>query len=301
MTGRWLELVVAVGIAAGSSAAIAQESFYKGKTVRIIVGFSAGGGFDSYARLISRHIGRHIAGNPTVIVENMTGAGSLIAANYAYKAAKPDGLTIASFSGTLVLSQLLGQPGIEFDARKFEWLGMPVTGNTVCAVTKASGVRSLKDLTAARTPVKFGGTGKGTTPDDTVKILKAALELPMQLVSGYKGTADARLAAESGEVGGMCWDWESMRVTWRRAIEAGDVTVILQATPNPLPDLPNVPLASRLAKSDDARRLIEVGIQYQGTFTRPYLLPPGTPRERVQALRTAFQATLKDPEFLADA
>jgi tripartite-type tricarboxylate transporter receptor subunit TctC len=284
-----------------STSAAGQDNFYKDKTVRIIVGFAPGGGFDTYARIIARHMGRHIPGNPTVIVENMTGAGSLIATNYVYKVAKPDGLTIGSISGSLILAQLLEQPGIEFDARKFEWLGMPTATNTVCAVTKASGIKTLADLAASKTPIKFGGTGRGTQPDDTVKVLKAALDLPMQLVSGYKGTSEARLAAEKGEVAGVCWDWESMRVTWRQAIESGEVNVIVQATAKPLPDLPKVALASSLAKTDEARKMIEVGVQTQATFTRPYILPTNTPKNRVQTLRTAFQATMKDPEFLADA
>ena len=284
-----------------SATAAAQDNYYKDKTIRIIVGYAPGGGFDTYARIIARHMGNHIPGNPTVIVENMAGAGSLIAANYVYRVAKPDGLTIGSFSGSLIFGQLLDQPGIEFDARKFEWLGMPTVTNTVCAVNKASGIRSLADLAASKTPVKFAGTGRGTTPDDTVKVLKAALDLPMQLVTGYKGTSDARLAAEKGEVAGVCWDWESMRVTWRQAIEAGDVNVIVQGTAKPLPDLPTVALASSLAKSDEARKMIEVGIQAQAVITRPYILPANTPRNWAQTLRAAFQATLKDPAFLADA
>ena len=153
----------------------------------------------------------------------------------------------------------------------------------------------------AKTPIKIGGTGRGTSPEDTPKILKEALNLPIQVVSGYKGTADARLAAEKGEVQGICWDWESMRVTWKQAIESGDATVVVQITSKPFPELLNVPLASSFAKTEEARKLMEVGIQYLGTFTRPYVLPPGTPRDRVAMLRLAFQATMKDPEFLADA
>ncbi len=292
--------LAAAGVTLASGAA-AQDSFYKGKTMRIIVGFGAGGGFDTYARLIARHLGKHIPGNPNIIVENMTGAGSMLATNYVYKVAKPDGLTIGSFSGTLIMSQLLGQPGIEFDAQKFEWLGMPGVANMVCALTKASGIRTYEQWMAAKTPVKIGGTGRGTIPEDTPKILKEALNLPVQVVSGYKGTADARLAAEKGEVQGICWDWESMRVTWKHAIESGDANVVLQITPRPLPELAKVPLASSLAKSDEAKKLMEVGIQYPGTFTRPYVLPPGTPKDRMAILRQAFQATMKDPGFLADA
>ena len=154
---------------------------------------------------------------------------------------------------------------------------------------------------ASPAPVKLGGTGPGASPDNTARILKATLGLPIQLVAGYKGTAEIRLAADGGEVAGACWSWESMRATWRGALEAGEVVPVLQATGKPFPDLPNVPLAINLAKSDEARRLIQIGIQNSGAFARPFLLPPGTPKERVQVLRRAFQETLKDPAFLAEA
>jgi tripartite-type tricarboxylate transporter receptor subunit TctC len=281
--------------------ATTQEAFYKGKTIRIIVGAPPGGGFDTYSRAIARHLGRHVPGNPTVIVENMAGAGTLIAANYAYKVAKPDGLAIVSFIGGLVLGQLLGQPGIEFDARRFEWVGVPSKDHVACALTKASGITSVAQWMASKTSVKLGGTGRGTAPEDSVKILKAALNLPIQLISGYKGTAPIRLAAESGEVAGGCWQWESIKVTWRKALEAGEATVILQVAPKPLPDLPGVPLAINLAKTEEARQLIQVGIHDQSAVTRLYALPPGTPKERAQIMRKAFLETLRDPEFLAEA
>ena len=197
----------------------ATDDFYEGKTIRIVVGFAAGGGFDTYSRIIARHMGKHIPGKPTIVVENMTGAGSLIAANHVYKAAKPDGLTIGHFIGNLLMGQVLGRTGIEFDARKFEYIGIPVKDKPVCALTKRSGIRSMEEWTAAKTPVKLGGTAPGTTTDDIAKILKAALRLPIQLVAGYRGTADIRLAADSGELAGGCWGWDSIRATWRKAIE----------------------------------------------------------------------------------
>jgi tripartite-type tricarboxylate transporter receptor subunit TctC len=182
------------------AAAASADDFYKGKTVRIVVGFSAGGGFDTYARAITRHMSKHIPGQPAIVVENMTGAGSLIAANHVYKVAKPDGLTIGHFIGGLFLGQVLGQAGVEFDARKFEFIGAPITDHVVCALTKASGITSVEKWMASKTPVKMGGIAPGTsTPDNATRILKAALGLPIQLVTGYKGTADVRLAAESGE------------------------------------------------------------------------------------------------------
>ena len=281
--------------------AVAQD-FYKGKSIRVIVGFSAGGGFDTYARTIARHMGKHIPGQPSLVVENMTGAGSLIAANHLYKVAKPDGLTIGHFIGGLFLGQVLGQKGIEFDARKFEFIGAPITDHVVCAMTKASGITSVEQWLASKGPVKMGGIAPGTsTPDNATRILKVALGLPIQLVTGYKGTADVRLAAESGEVAGGCWGWDSVSVTWQKALASGDAVVVLQASRRTHPDLPNVPQAIKLAKTDEGRKMIEVGIHGDSDIVRTYTLPPGTPKDRVQLLRKAFDDTLKDPEFLSDA
>ena len=294
--------VVAVAVLASAGVDFARaQSFYEGKTVRINVGFAAGGGYDTYARLLSRHLGRHIPGNPTLIVDNMPGAGSLIAANHLFRVAKPDGLTLAHFNGVLFLGQVLGQMGIEFDSRKFELIGAAVKEDVACAMTKASGITSLEKWMAAKTPVKLGGVAPGAAPDNTARILKAALGLPIQLVSGYKGTADIRLAAEAGEVAGACWAWDSMKVTWRQALDAGDAVPVLQVVAKKFPDLPNVPLAITFAKTDEARQLIQVGVQYAGAFARPFALSPGTPKERVQALRRAFQETLRDNALVAEA
>jgi tripartite-type tricarboxylate transporter receptor subunit TctC len=294
-------LLVLVALLAWPIAAHAQSRFFEGKTIRIIVGFSPGDGFDTYSRTIARHLGRHIPGNPTVIVENMTGAASLIAANHVSKVAKPDGLTIVNFHGNQVVGQLLGREGIEFDVRTFQFIGVPMRDNAVCALTRASGVTSLEQWMAAKTPVKLGAIGPGDTTHDVARVLQAALGLPIQLVRGYKGTADVRLAAEAGEVAGGCWQWESVKATWRKALEAGEIAIVLQITPKPLADLPKVPVASRLARTDEARQLIEVGIIVPTAISRLYALPPGTPADRVQTLRAAFVETLHDAELLADA
>ena len=297
----WLVIAAAFGLAhEGETASV--EDFYKGKTVRIVVGFSAGGGFDTYARALARHMGKHIPGSATVVVENMTGAGSLIAANHVFKVAKPDGLTIGHFIGGLFLGQVLGQPGIEFDARKFEFIGAPISDHVVCAMTKASGITSVDRWMASKTPIKMGGIAPGTsTPDNATRILKTAIGLPIQLVTGYKGTADVRLAAEGGEVAGGCWGWDSVSVTWRKALDTGDAVVVLQANRKTHPELANIPQAIKFAKSDEARKMIDVGIHGDSDIVRTYTLPPGTPKDRVQALRKAFEETLKDPEFVADA
>jgi tripartite-type tricarboxylate transporter receptor subunit TctC len=303
-TTKWIKRSTALAIlamGAGLVASVSAQDFYRGQTLRIVVGFSPGGGFDTYARAIGRHIPKHIPGSPAVLVENMTGAGSLVAANHVYKVAKPDGLTMGHFIGGFFLGQVLGQPGIEFDARKFEFVGAAVTEDVVCAVTKASGVTSMDRWFASKTPVKLGGTATGAyAPDNLIRILKSALGLPVQLVSGYKGTADIRLAAESGELHGSCWSWDSIKATWRKALDDGSAVPVLRAVSAEITDLAGVPTAMSLAKTQEARQLIEIGIDDGSRYARPFVLPPGTPKDRVTVLRRGFQATLKDPVFLAE-
>ena len=301
---RTMRQLIWAAIVSAFIPALAQATthdFYKGKTVRIIVGFAPGGGFDTYARAISRHMHRHIPGNPTILVENMIGAGSLIAANHVYKVAKPDGLTIGHFIGGLIMQQVLGREGVEFDALKFPWIGAPVKESVVCALRKESGITSVEQWFASKTPVKLGGTAPGSTTDDVPKVLRETIGLPLQVVAGYGGTAQVRLAADSGEIAGGCWAWESIKVTWRNALDTGAVNIVLQAIAQPHHELPKVPLAINFAKTDEARKLIQVGIHDPVAYTRPYALTPGTPKDRVQLLRKAFMETLKDKEFLAEA
>jgi tripartite-type tricarboxylate transporter receptor subunit TctC len=168
--------------------------------------------------------------------------------------------------------------------------------------TRASGVTSLDRWFAAPAPVKIGGVAPGSSnPDNIVRAIKAAMGLPIQLVTGYKGTAEIRLASEGGELAGSCWGWGSVRATWRKGLDSGDVQVVLQITPKPHADLPNVPLAISYAKTDEARRLLEAAVHNDSVLVRSYTAPPGTPKDRVQILRQAFQATLRDPAFLAEA
>lgn len=275
--------------------------FYEGKSIRVVVGFSAGGGFDTYSRLIGRHLGRHIPGNPSVVVENMPGAASLVSANHVYNVAKPDGLTILNFHGNQVINQLIGKPGIEFDARKFEYIGIPTQDNVACAFHKSSGITSFDALKNAKTPVKLGGVAPGDTTYNTARLLIAALKLPIQLVAGYKGTAEVRLAAEAGEVAGGCWQWESIKSIWRQGLDSGNVAVVLQVNPKPHPELAKVPNAVDFAPNDNSKLLLKFGGHDPAAITRPYAVAPGTPKDRVQILRKAFSETLKDPEFLADA
>ncbi len=288
-------------LSASKNELFAAQSAFEGKAIRIVVGFSAGGGFDTYSRAIARHMGKHIPGNPSIVVENMTGAGSIVAANHLYRVAKPDGLTIGNFHGFQILNQVLGAPGIEFDARKLEWLGVPVQDTGACALTKASGIGSIEQWQAAKQPVKLGGVGPGDASYGMARVLKEVLGLPVQPIPGYKGTADIRLAAEGGEIAGGCWQWESIKVIWRKGLEVGEANVVLQLVPKPHPELPKVPLAVSLAKTDEARTLLEAAVHDPNSITRPYSLPPGTPKDRVKILQKAFTDTMKDPEFLADA
>lgn len=281
-------------------AASADQDFYKGKSIRIIVGFAAGGGFDTYARMIARHMPKHIPGNPTMIVDNMTGAGSRLAANYLYKASAPDGLTIGNFIGSLLLQQILGDQGVEFDGRKFEWLGAPVMDDTACALTKASGVTNVDQWFASKRPIKLGGEAPGANDSDSPRIIQAALKLPIQLIEGYKGTSYIRIAAEAGEVDGGCWTWASVRSTWKKGIESGLVNVVLQINSKKASDIPKVPNAIDLAKTPEAKQLIEAGVHAPSAILRAYALPPGTPKGRLTILRGAFMATMKDKEFAAE-
>ena len=280
----------------------AQDSFYRGKTVRIIVGASAGGGYDTYSRTIARHIGRHVPGNPTFVVENMPGAGFLISANYMYNIAKPDGLTVGHFIGGLFLQQLLGKAGIQFDAAKFEYIGVPTQDNYVIGISKkTTGISTMDDWMSSKTIVKLGGVGVGSATDDIPKVLMATIGLPAQIVSGYKGTADVRLAYGSGEVQGVCNSWQSFTATWPNELKSGDLVMILQATAKSHPELTKVPLAISYARTDEARNLVRALVHSVGPAARPYLLPPGTPKDRLMTLRKAFIDTMKDPQFLADA
>jgi tripartite-type tricarboxylate transporter receptor subunit TctC len=277
------------------------DEFYKGKTVTFVVGFSAGGGFDAYTRLIARHFGKHLPGNPTVVVENKTGAGSLIAANYIYNQAPHDGTVIGNWTGTLVMQQELGNKAAKFDGRKFGWLGAPTPDSFVCALSKASGVKTLDDWFKSKRPIKIGGTAPGDNTDDVARLTQAALGFPMKLVEGYKGTSKIRLAAESGEIDGGCWAWESIKVTWAKALQSGEVNVVLQTANKARADLKDVAVAAKYAKTDEARALLDIVNGAYSKGSRPYTVPPGVPQDRLQLLQKAFMETLRDPDLLKEA
>jgi tripartite-type tricarboxylate transporter receptor subunit TctC len=291
-----LNVLVANGQLAYSAA-----PFYEGKTIRIIVGTAPGGGYDTYTRLVARHFAKYIPGNPAIIVDNMPGAGGLVSANHLFKVAKPDGLTIGHFVGGQFLQQVLGKPGIEFDALKFEYIGVPAQDHFVFGVAKTTGITGIEQWLASKTAIKFGAIAAGDGTYDVPKIAEVALGLPIQIVSGYKGTAPIRLAFNSGEVGGLSNSWQSFRSTWRKELETGDVIMMVQISAKSHPDLPKVPLAMNLAKTDEARKLIQAVAQAHGAAVRPYVLPPATPKDRVKILRKAFIETVKDPELRNEA
>ena len=297
---RLLTAIILLALAVNSARATTHD-FYKGKAVRIVVGYAPGGGYDSYARVIARYIGKHIPENPTFIVENMPGAGSLVSANHLYKIAKADGLTIGHFNGSLFQLKAMGQKEIEFDSTKFEYVGSVAKVEVACGFSKASGIDSVEKWLAAKAAPRMGATAPGTGGHDVSRILNATLGLPMQMVLGYKSTGDMRVAMERGELNGLCTGWESFKSLWKQSIESGDLIMVLQALPKPHADLPKVPLAISLAKSEEARELIQVGIHNVTAISRPFILPPRTPKERVQLLRKAFTATMNDAEFRADA
>src|SRR5882724_8145512 len=294
-------LLLVIVVACLNATTAHADDFYKGKTIRVIVGGSAGGGFDIYTRAMARHMGKHIPGNPAMIVENMTGAGTLIAAKYLHSSAKPDGLSFGIFNGALILSGALGNKSIDFDMRELEFLGVPIQDSTVCALRKESGVTNMDQWFASKAAIKLGGLGPGNSTSDVARAIKATLELPIQLVDGYKGTAEIRLAADAGELHGSCWAWESMKVNWASGFQSRDVNVVLQVTAKKIPDLPNVPLALDLAKGDEARQLLKAGAIDPAAIVRVYVTTPRTPKDRLQILRAAFANTLTDPDFIAES
>lgn len=291
---------VLAALAAGFAPAARAQDTFKDKTLTFIVGYSPGGTYDQYTRLIARHISKYLPGNPTRIVENMPGAGGIITANHIYNRVKPDGLTIGAWASPLILQHVMGNDAIKVDGRKVGWVGVPGPYDTACHFNAQSGIRTVEDWFAAKRPMKIGSIGPGTSLSDVPKLLKAALNLPMEMVEGYKGGADARLAVESGEVDGLCASWQATKVTWRSQMEAGKIHVVLQATLKSHPDLKKVPLGINFAKTEAARTLLRVADNVHA-YQFPYSVPPGTPADRLKLLQQAFVRTLRDRDLMAEA
>jgi tripartite-type tricarboxylate transporter receptor subunit TctC len=298
-------LCVPVGLillVANYQAVLAQE-FYKDKTIRFIVGQAAGGGYDTYTRVIARHISKHIPGNPISVVENMTGAGSLVAANYVYGNAKPDGLTVANWNSAFVLNQALGDPNVQFDARKFGWIGAPSKGIPVCVVMGFAGVKTFEDVLKSGKTLKMGGTAPGSHSVDLPLMLNKMLGTKFSVVSGYQGTAQVRLAMQRREVDGDCTNWDSVIATRRDLLDAkGDDRLIpfLIHTRLDDPEVRNLPLFTDVLK-DEVNIATYKAYMAQMEYQRPLTITPGTPKERLEILRRAFKTTLADPEFQAQA
>lgn len=281
----------------------AAKDFYQGKTITILVGYAAGGGYDTYARTFARHLGKHIPGHPNVIVQNMDGAGSLIDANYLYRKAKPDGLTIGSFGGGLVTQQAIGLEGIRFDARKFEWIGSLRSGSPVCAVMGFTGLKTLNDVLHSKKTLRIGSTGPGSTTDDLPKLMIGLMDAPFNVIRGYKGTSRVRIGMQRRELDGACWTWESMRETGRAMLDAkGDDQLIPYVIEGNFDDplVKNLPQFTNVIKGKDNLQAFNAWLNAY-KFFQPLSLPPGTPKARVDILRTALQETLQDPAFKADA
>ncbi len=285
-------------IVASQSAVGAQE--YKDKTLTIVVGYSPGGSFDLYARVLARYVGRYLPGNPTRIVENMTGAGGMIAANHLYNRVKPDGLTIGAWASPLVLQHIMGNDAAQFDGRKFGYLGIPSEYDTVCTFNQQSGIAKMDDWINAKRPQKISTIGPGTSTSDIPKLLKAALNLPMDVIDGYKGGADARLAVESGEVDGYCGSWGTVETVWRSAYDSKKIFPVLQIARKSQPKYKNIPLANSYAKTEDARELLKIADDVH-VAQFPFSLPPGMAKDRLELLQRAFMRTFKDPDLLAEA
>jgi tripartite-type tricarboxylate transporter receptor subunit TctC len=290
-------------VLAGAAGAAADQvaDFYAGKTVRIQVGFGPGGGYDIYARTLARHIGRHIPGNPSIVVQNMPGAGSLKVVNYLYGVAPKDGTVFGTFARGIVIEPLLGHTeGIQFEATKFNWIGSVSNEVSVCAFTAASGIRTWSDMQTKKYVI--GSSGGGADSDVFPAVLRNMFRLPLKLVAGYQGGgADLVLAMERKEIDGRCgWSWTSLLSQHKHLYDSRQISIVLQLALEPHEDLPDVPLVMGLATGAREKAALKLIFSRQ-SIARPFTAPPGVPEDRVRALQAAFDKTVKDPEFLAEA
>jgi tripartite-type tricarboxylate transporter receptor subunit TctC len=288
------------------SDAVAQSSFYQGQTVTIRVGFTAGGAFDVWARLIAQYLGRYVAGNPNFVVQNMTGGGSMIAANYIYSVAKPDGLTLGVVSPGLYIQQLSGQKEVKFEWFKYSWIGSPEKTDRIFYIRADTPYKTLLDLRDATEPPKCAATGLGTAAYYFPRLLQEAFNLKLVVVPGYPGAADANLAIERGEM--QCWCGSIQAYfgsepgrTWAKT---GFVRVLTQGGEKRHPNLPNVPTVwefmDKQKVSDLHRRIAKIFV-LPDEIGRPFFGPPGIPADRLKALRDGFVKMMNDPDVIADA
>ena len=279
------------------------EDFYKDKTLRFIVGQGAGGGYDTYTRTIARYIGKYIPGGPTTIVDNVTGAGSLVAANYLYNNAKPDGLTVGNWNSALVFNQAMGDVNVKFDARRFGWVGAPSKSVPVCLIMGFAGPKTMDEIVKSGKTLRMGGTGPGSHSIDMPLMLNKMLGSKFTVVSGYQGTAQIKIALQRREVDGHCTNWDSVLATQKDLLDSkGDermIPFIIHARINDA-DAKNVTLVSEAIKDEANLRAYRVYMA-QMEYSRPFTVAPNTPKDRLEALRRAFKATLTDSDYLAQA
>jgi tripartite-type tricarboxylate transporter receptor subunit TctC len=289
--------IVALAVPAGAQAQSVAD-FYKGKNVTVIVGYTAGGGYDIYARALARHMGKHLPGNPNFIVQNITGAGSLNAANNIYNVAAKDGTVFGTFGRGLAMEPLIGTARVQFDATKFTWLGSGTNEISVCATWHTSPVKTWQD--ALKVGFAVGGEGAGSDPDTYAAFVRNVFGVKLKLVTGYHGTSDIILAIERGEVDGRCgWSWSSIKSTRASWIPEKKLNYLVHMSEAKAPELANLPTIHELA-NDRQKQVLRLVTSRQ-TMGRPFAAPPGVPADRAAALRQAFMATLKDPAFLAEA
>ena len=277
--------------------------FYRGKTIRVIIGSGAGGTYDIYSRLMAKHMTRFVPGNPTLLVVPRPGAGGLIAANAVYNSEPKDGTVIGSFGETFVLRQAMGAPGIQFDSAKFQWLGAAINAPLACVARTDSAISTFQDVVDGK-PFTVGTMAPGSTIYDTPAVLNAAFNIQMKLVRGFEGVATIVNATESKEVEGYCASWLAMLTTGRhlQLIDGGVIKPILimgDKTPDH-PLLKRVPAAESLAKNEEGKQLLRA-MHAPSQITNPYVVHPEVAKDRVEALRRAFWATFNDAEFLSDA
>lgn len=301
MTKKLWLLAVSFAFLTAPASGASVEDFYKGKTIRIVVGFGPGGATDTISRLAQKALSKHIPGGPAVLIENKPGGGSMLALNTVYNAEPTDGTVIVAFNQDLIRSQALGAPGVRFDSRKLNWLASTVDSVGICAARTASGISKIQDIMNGKELV-VASFGKGTISYDPPAVMNAMLGTNFKIITGYQGGAAQRLAVRNGEVQGFCTSLDPMTASARELLE-GDkpISRILVVTGSKTPESPftkGVPAAETLAKTEEARTLLRA-IHLGFTITVPFALAPGVPKDRVQALRAAFEKTFNDPEFLA--
>jgi tripartite-type tricarboxylate transporter receptor subunit TctC len=296
---RALSFAAVAALAASAGQAQSPGDFYKGKTVEVYIGYSVGGAYDGYARLIARHMGKHIPGNPTLVPKNMEGAGSLRLANWLYNVAPKDGTVFGTIGRGTAFDPLLGRGGAQFDATKFSWIGSANDEVSICAAWHTTPINKFEDLLSKEMIV--GGTGGSADTDQFPRVLNGVFGTKMKVISGYPGGNDIVLAMERGEVQGRCgWSWSSVEATHPTWVKENKIKILVQLSLEKHPDLPNVPLIMDFAKTEEQKRILRLIFARQ-VMGRPYVGPPGIPADRLAALRKAFMDTMKDPEFVAEA